>query len=478
MRRDEYAKEDATGLAALIRQGAVSAAEVAAAAADAIEALNPALNCVIERLAPDLSGPREGPFHGVPTLIKDFPMVRGMRAEMGSQLVQGFVCQTDSNLWKNLREAGFVNLGRTTTSEFGINAVTETRACGITRNPWELSRSVAGSSGGAAAAVASGMVPVAHGSDAGGSIRNPAAFCGLVGLKPSRGRVSNAPGLVSGLGGVSHNFMLTRTVRDCAALLDVLAGPCGGDFMELPAPAQTFTAALTAPARGLRIALAKESWSPTPIAADVATAISRTAYHLESLGHHIDIVTAPFDYAEFMAAQKTIWAVNTRVHITDVARAMAREPGPENLQTTSWALYEAGRHVTGEAYAGALRVAGKISRQVAALFEGFDLFMSPTALITAEPVMTVNPDLTGATIDDVYDQLEAKETFTAPFNITGHPAISLPVGLTKAGLPVGAQLVAGFGQDALLLQIAAALENGPCWIKDMPGTHLNRLGGQ
>lgn len=478
MRRDEYAKEDATGLAALIRQGSVSAAEVAAAAADAIEALNPALNCVIERLEPAPSGAANAPFYGVPTLIKDFPMVRGMRAEMGSQLAQGFVCQTDSNLWKHLREAGFVNLGRTTTSEFGINAVTETRACGITRNPWDLSRSVAGSSGGAAAAVASGMVPVAHGSDGGGSIRNPAAFCGLVGLKPSRGRVSNAPGLVSGLGGVSHNFMLTRTVRDCAALLDVLAGPCGGDFMELPNPPTPFATTLTVPPRGLRVALATQSWSSTPIAPDVVAAVRLAARELESLGHYVEEIAAPFDYAEFMAAQKTIWAVNTRVHITDVAQATGRTAGPDNLQTTSIALYEAGRHVSGEAYAGALRVAGKMSRQVAALFDGFDLFMSPTALITAEPVATVNPDMTGATIDDVYDQLEAKETFTAPFNITGHPAISLPVGLTKAGLPVGAQLVAGFGQDALLLQIAAALENGPCWIKDMPGTHLNRLGGQ
>lgn len=473
MKRDEYAKEDATGLAALIRAGDVTSAEVATVAIEAIEALNPVLNCIVEIVKSEPAGNPGAPFHGVPTLIKDFPMVRGMRAEMGSQLAQGYVSEVDSNLWQRLRGAGFRNLGRTTTAEFGITAVTETRACGITRNPWDLSRSVSGSSGGAAAAVASGIVPVAHGSDGGGSIRNPAAFCGLVGLKPSRGRVSNAPGLVSGLSGISYNFMLTRSVRDCAALLDVLAGPCSGDFMELPQPATPFATAIKdTPRRGLRIGLATRSWSNTPIAPDVAKVLARTVQELGVLGHHVDELPTPFDYEEFMAAQKTIWAVNTRVSISDVARATGRRPGPENLQTTTLALFNAGQNVNGEAYARALRTADKISRQVAGLFSQLDLLLTPTALITAELVSTVDTEMPDASIDDVFNQLEAKETFTAPFNISGHPAISLPVGLSESGLPVGAQFIAGFGNDALLLQIAAALENGPCWVKDRPAIHI------
>ena len=469
---DEYGHHDAVGLAELIRQKQVSAKEVAQAALDAIERLNPQLNCVIETHSPSWIDDRTAPFFGVPTLLKDFPVAKGVRAEMGSQLARGNVSSFDSNVWQRLHRAGFVNLGRSTTSELGINAVTETRMCGVTRNPWALSRSVAGSSGGSAAAVASSMVPVAHASDGGGSIRNPASFCGLVGLKPSRGRVSNAPGLVSGLGGVSHSFMLTRTVRDCAALLDVLSGPCGGDFIELPTPVHRFLDAISAPAqRPLRIGVARKSWSETPITPEVLAVLDKVIAECHHLGHVVEQIETPFDYGDFYEAQKVLWAVNLRAQINEMADVLGRVPSDQNLQSTSLALFDAASDIDGEGYAQAQRSLGRCARQIASVFERFDLLLSPTALHEPEPVGSVNVDLPGATLDDVYRQLEPKETFTAPFNVSGHPAISLPLGRSPSGLPIGIQFVAGFGQDVLLLELAAVFETTALWVTDRPGIH-------
>lgn len=473
MKIEEYATCDAVGLAELIRQKHVSAAEVAQTALSAIEQLNPDLNCVIETHTPEWITDSAAPFYGVPLLLKDFPMAQGVRAEMGCQLAQGNVSNFDSNVWLRLKQAGFVNLGRSTTSELGINAVTETRICGGTRNPWDLNRSVAGSSGGSAAAVASGLVPVAHATDGGGSIRNPASFCGLVGLKPSRGRVSAAPGLVSGLGGVGHSFMLTRTVRDCATLLDVLSGPCGGDFIELPAPDQRFADAIAnQKSHPLRIGVARESWSNTPITPEVLAALDRVIEECQRLGHMVELLAAPFDYGTFYEAQKTLWAVNLRVAINELAQCLNRVPSDENLQSTTMALYVAAERVEGEAYAQAQRALGRCARQMATAFDRFDLLLSPTALHVPEPVGSVDIDLPNATLDDVFQQLEPKETFTAPFNVSGHPAISLPLGRSKSGLPIGIQFAAGFGQEALLLQIASALENGLLWISARPDIHL------
>ncbi len=472
MNIEEYGRHDAIGLAELIRQGQVSAEEAAQAALTAIEQLNPKLNCVIEIHQPSWIEDTSAPFFGVPTLLKDFPIAKGVRAEMGSQLARGNISTFDSNVWHRLQRAGFVNLGRSTTSELGITAVTETRICGVTRNPWDLSRSVAGSSGGSAAAVASGIVPVAHATDGGGSIRNPASFCGLVGLKPSRGRISNAPGLVSGLGGVTHSFMLTRTVRDCAALLDVLSGPCGGDFIELPAPNQRFTDAIAAPGhRPLRIGVARKSWSETPMIPEVLAALDKVIAECVRLGHEVEELDTPFDYGEFYEAQKILWAVNLRTQINEIAADLGRVPSQENLQSTTLALFDAAAEIDGEEYAQAQRSLGRCARRISSAFDRFDLLLSPTALHEPEPVGSVDVDLPDATLDDVYRQLEPKETFTAPFNVSGHPAISLPLGRSGSGLPVGIQFAAAFGQDAQLLQLAATLEKSQLWMTDRPSIH-------
>lgn len=228
MRLDEYAQYDGLGLAHLVRRGEVSAKELGELALAGVETVNPRLGAVLEtfpeRLAALLADQApEGPFGGVPLLVKDFPIEAGVKAEMGSRLFDGFAPDHDSALMLGLRRAGFVNLGRTASSELGLAALTRSVQSGVTRNPWDPTRSTAGSTGGGAAAVAAGIVPIAQGGDGGGSIRNPASFCGLVGLKPSRGRISAGPDDGDALSGMAISFALTRTVRDCAALLDALA---------------------------------------------------------------------------------------------------------------------------------------------------------------------------------------------------------------------------------------------------------------
>jgi amidase len=240
----DYASHDALGLAELLRRREVTPKELGQCALAAIEAVNPRLNAVIDLYHDAIAGLGEtagpGPFHGVPILTKDFPLAKGRSAEFGSVLAKGHVASEDSAFWERLRDGGLVNIGRTTTSEFGIAAATETALYGATRNPWDLTRSVAGSSGGSAAAVAAGIVPCAHGSDGGGSIRMPAAFCGIVGLKPSRGRISHAPDGNESLLGLATEFLLTKSIRDTAALLDLTCAPVPGDGYEIVQPSGSY----------------------------------------------------------------------------------------------------------------------------------------------------------------------------------------------------------------------------------------------
>ncbi|WP_170384347.1 amidase [Ruegeria atlantica] len=479
MNFQDYGSQDATGLAELIRKKHISTDESIEAALEAIERLNPELNCVIETGLTRSGSNSSAPFYGVPMLIKDFPMIKGVRAEIGSRLAQGYIAKADSKFWQRMADAGFVNLGRTTTSEWGINAITESRLVGVTRNPWDVSRSVAGSSGGAAAAVASGMVPIAHASDGGGSIRNPSAFCGVVGLKPSRGRVSNAPGLVSGLGGVAYNFVMTKSVRDCASLLDVLSGSNPGDFIEVAAPENSFACAINEPSpKSLTIGIACESWSPTPLSSSVEKVVRQVGRYCEELGHCVEPIEPFFDYSAFYEAQKVLWAVNVRTHINDVARGMGRIPSLENLQSTSWALYQAGAAIDGESYAIALITLGATARKIASAFSKYDLILTPTALHPPEPIGTVDFDLPNASLEDVYQQLEPKETFTAPFNISGHPAISLPLGLSPDGTPIGVQFAAAFGQEALLLKLSRIFEESALWLRQRPSVHCCNLSSK
>lgn len=463
MRLDEYAAYDGIGLAQLLAKGAVTPRELGALVVEAVSAVNPMLNAVIE-LYPDAleSLPdhcANGPFYGIPTVTKDFPVEAGRPAECGSELMKGFRAPQDAVYWRRLRDAGLVNVGRTTSSEFGVAAATETSLYGSTANPWDIRRGVSGSSGGAAAAVAAGIVPFAQGSDGGGSIRNPASFCGLIGLKPSRGRVTGAPRRNAPLLGLATAFMLTKSVRDTALLLDQCHGPEIGDGYEVVAPQMPYSEAILLAPKPLRIGFWTTSWSMTPCDPEVAESVGKTARLLASLGHHVEEASPEFDYAAFLDAQKIIWGSDNAAGMPQLAHFMQRDISPEYLSATVLALYHYGTQLRASQLIDALKVYDDVTRQVGQFFKRYDLLLTPTSGILPEALGTYDPMRDGMDVDAVFADLEPKETFTALFNGTGQPAISLPAGTSSNGLPIGSQLIARFGREDLLLAVARQLED-------------------
>ncbi|WP_315927799.1 amidase [Mesorhizobium sp. SP-1A] len=461
MRLDEYASLDGTSLARLLAKGEVTPGELGRCVEQAVAAVNPALNAVVELYPDALEALPEtaaaGSFHGIPTLTKDFPIEAGRPAEFGSRLAEGFRAAHDAVWWTRLRAGGLINVGRTTSSEFGVPAATESPLYGATRNPWNPERGVAGSSGGAAAAVAAGIVPFAQGSDGGGSIRNPASFCGLVGLKPSRGRVTGSPHANAPLLGLGTAFMLTRSVRDTAALLDLCHGPDAGDGYEITPPETSYVEAMRRVPKGLRIALCTQSWSGVPIDSQVAAVAQSAAERLASFGHHVEEASPAFDYAAFLHAQKVIWAADAAADMPAMARHMNRKL-EDALGASVLALYRWGLGLSAAQLIDALAVYDHITRQLGRFLARYDLLLTPTATIVPEPVGTFDPNRPGIDADGVFDDLAPKETFTALFNGTGQPAISLPLGRSRDGLPIGVQLAARFGRDDHLLAVARQLE--------------------
>lgn len=462
MRLDEYVSYDGLGLAKLLADGEVSPKDLGQCVIEAVAAVNPTLNAVVELYADAFDVLPEkavsGPFHGIPTLTKDFPVEAGRPAEFGSRLAQGYRASRDAVYWERLRAGGLINVGRTTSSEFGVPATTETQLYGTTTNPWNPERGVAGSSGGAAASVAAGIVPFAQGSDGGGSIRNPASFCGLIGLKPSRGRVTGSPRANAPLLGLATAFMLTKSVRDTALLLDLCHGPDAGDGYEICKPEISYAEAIKRPRNNLRVALCTESWSATTCDPEVVESVRRTARLLASLGHEVEEASPKFDYAEFLEAQKIIWAADSAAGLPDIARQMQREIGAETVGSTVLTLHRYGATVSGASLINALATYDEVTRDVGRFFDRYDLLLTPTSAILPEIVGTFDPAREGIDANTVFADLEPKETFTALFNGTGQPAISLPTGTSSNGLPIGSQLVARFGRDDLLLAVAHQLE--------------------
>jgi amidase len=477
MRLDEYEAYDGLGLAALLRRGEVTARTLGELALTGIEKVNPQLNAIIETFPDRLDGldraaPSAGPFAGVPILVKDFPIEKGVRAEMGCQLFAGFAPDHDSELMLGLRRAGFVNLGRTASSELGLAALTRSRQSGITRNPWDPRRSTAGSTGGGAAAAAAGIVPVVQGGDGGGSIRNPASCCGLVGLKPSRGRISAGPDEGDPLSGMAISFVLTRSLRDCAASLDALSSPGAGDPYVIQQPERPFAAEIGAPGPELEIAFTTEAWSGLKLDPELAAGVRDVAHALADLGHRVSERAPAFDYASFLAAQIDLWCAHTAHAIDALAERLGRRPGPENLQTTTWAVYEAGRRLSAAQFLAALDVYNTLTRQVGRFFQHTDVLLTPTCTVAPLLLDAHDLDAPGATVEDLFDHLAPIETFTALFNATGQPAISLPLCWSHTGLPLGMQLVGRFGAEATLLRIAGQLEQALPWRHRRPPIHV------
>jgi len=364
-------------------------------------------------------------------------------------------------------QAGFVVCGKTNTPELGILPTTEPRRFGASRNPWNTEHSTGGSSGGSAAAVASGMVPAAHGGDGGGSIRIPASCCGLVGLKPTRGRNSLAPQYGDLLGGLVCEHVVTRSVRDSAAILDATAGPVPGDpYWAPPRHGTSFAgAAALAPPR-LRIAVMTESPSGSEVHPDCVTATRQAAALCESLGHHVEEAALAVDGDAFMGHFINAWAAGNAWAVYDWEARVGRTATEADLEPLSWALVELGRSVNGGQYLVAVQGLQKITRQIADYFEGIDVLLTPTLGEPPAPLGTFDSP-PGEPLAGLF-RAAAYVPFTPPFNATGQPGISLPLHWNEAGLPIGVQFVGRFGDEETLLSLAGQLEQAAPWAERRP----------
>lgn len=461
---------DATAQAELVASGKVSAAELTEAAIERIEGLDGELNAVnlrwFERAREiaDADDLPDGPLRGVPFLLKDLnshmagtPMTNGNVALRDA----GYTCAGDTELVARFRRAGLVTLGRTASPELGTLPVTEPVAFGPTRNPWDTSRTPGGSSGGAAAAVASGMVPIAHASDGGGSIRIPASCCGLVGLKPSQGRISTGP--LRAETGLGVELVVSRSVRDTALVLDAVHGPGVGDTIIAPAPTAPFTEALLADVGPLRIGLLDHHPVGGDIDDECAEAARATGRILEGFGHRVE-PAFPEALAEEGARERfmALWAVQAALGRIGLGDLLGRALTEGEMEPVNWLQAEFASRMSGVDHGRSLAEVAAFRRRCQRWWhDGFDLLVTPTTA-QVSPAIGEHDHVDG---DPLAPMRRAGEwiAFTPAFNMSGQPAISLPMHRTAAGLPVGVQLVADYGREDLLLAVAARLEVAAPW---------------
>jgi amidase len=471
----DFDRLDATAMAELVRRGDASPVELVEAAIARIEARDGTVNAVIhrrfERALAEAASPTlpDGPFRGVPFALKDlWPGSEGDPFHLGVKALRDVDHRAviDTNLVTRYRGAGLVIVGRTNTPELGLVATTEPLAHGPSRNPFDPSRGTGGSSGGAAAAVAAGMVPVANASDGGGSIRIPAAMCGLVGLKPSRGRISMGP--VQDEWGVSVQHVVSRTVRDSAALLDVSAGPFPGDGVIAPAPHLPYAESSVLPPESLRVGLLASApeGDTHPRCRAAAEAAGRL---LADLGHRVDEAhPAVLDDARRLGEVFGVtWSVGAATSLLTLGDWIGRPLTADDVEPSTWALAELGRSYSGVDLLRAQNAMAAVRREAAAWWaDGWDLLLTPTTAAPAPPIghVTSSPD------DPTRPFLRSipYSVFTSVWKVTGQPAISLPAGTDDGGVPLGVQLVGAYGREDLLLQVATQLEAELRWDRRLP----------
>src|SRR5215208_1264643 len=456
----------ATELANLVRAGELSSRELTEASLERIEALQPELNAFVHidadgaLAAADAVGAGDGRgFAGVPIAVKDTAAVAAMPYTLGSDAFGDFVPAHDAFVVRRLREAGFVIVGKTNLPEFGILPVTEPRRFGPTRNPWDTERTPGGSSGGAAAAVAAGMVPLAHGSDGGGSIRIPAACCGLVGLKPSRGRVSRGPEQADDF--LVQDGVLTRTVGETAALLDVLAGYEPGDATWAPPPAEPFAAAARRDPGRLRIGVTTTAAIDAPLDPLCERAVSDAAELLESLGHDVEEVQAPWAGQSLLEVFTLVFGTPIAMGLFFGAQVTGREPAEDMVEPLSWTIWQGIRERNALDYLLARTQLGAFSRSIVAVWSDYDVVVTPA--LAERPVRIGEID---SCSDEPWEDFRRSGQFTpytAIFNVTGQPAVSLPLFHGEDGLPLGVQLAGKPAGEGELLALAAQLEAARPW---------------
>ncbi|MER8716249.1 amidase [Mesorhizobium sp. M1295] len=467
MRLSEYVEYDATGLASLVSAGDVTPVELVRLARQAHDEVNPRINAVIEFYgdAETVAGADGGPFHGVPFLRKDAGEGEaGRLQENGSRLFKGNRSKTDSYFFCRARGAGLRTIGRTTTPELAGSGMSASILNGITGNPWYLERSCGGSSGGAAAAVAAGITPIAHASDGGGSIRQPAAWCGLVGLNPSRGRISGGPDAQDSGFGRIQRFVLCRTVRDMAAALDVFSGPRAGDPFVIIQPNRPYVDELSHPTGTLRIGVARTKWGELDLEPDVLQAVESTASLLEEMGHMVSDIEPLFDPGDFLQTVLGLadfWGVS----IEAAARAVARDIGADTLEPVTLKVYERGRNYSASDVRNLLERIRQMRWSVGEAIGRYDILLTPTVPTVAMPhggdyCLTS----TTASAEQFIKLMWCEQSsYLGVFSITGQPSVSLPLAQSADGLPIGLQIVGRFADEATLVRIARDLEEARPW---------------
>jgi Asp-tRNA(Asn)/Glu-tRNA(Gln) amidotransferase A subunit family amidase len=471
----DYDKHDALGLAALVRQREATPAELLEAAIARIERANPRVNAVIDTLyerarAAIARGLPQGPFTGVPFLLKDLgQMLTGVRLRSGSRLFADYVAPKDSTLARRFEAAGLVVAGKTSTPELGCSITTEPLACGPSRNPWDTARTPGGSSGGAAAAVAAGMVPMAHASDGGGSIRAPAAWCGLYGMKPSRGRNPAGPDMGESLNGFSSNHCVSWTVRDSAALLDATSGPEPGDPYHIAAPERPFLEEAARDPKRLRIAASTQAPDGGPVDAEWKAATEAAAKLLADLGHHVEEAAPDYDADALVTAWRIIVGAVLSVQVASYAEAKGIKDPLALLEPANAAWVEEGKRRTAGDYFRAEIVQHGVGRRLGAFFARYDILLTP-AMAGPPPALGTLAGHTG-NLDDFYRRMFAATPFTAVFNATGGPSASIPFGFGAGGLPIGVQIGADLGRDGLVFALSGQIERARPWAGRRPPAH-------
>ena len=473
---DDLGTLDAVSQAELVRTGEVSPVELTEAAIARIEKLNPELNAVIhplfEKARADAEGPLpDGPLRGVPVLLKDFDTYSAgdpFHAGMAFLKARQWVEPRDTGLVRKLRAAGAVVAGKTNTPELGLKPSAEPLAYGPTRNPWDTSRSPGGSSGGSAAAVAAGMVAIAHAADGGGSIRIPASMCGLVGLKPTTGRVTLGPAAGDSWHGFVAQLGVSRTVRDTALLLDVLSGPMPGDPYLAPPPARPFGDEVGADPGTLHVGILTAA--PGGLAtttSECAAAAEEAARLLESLGHRVEASSPAVDDPDLGSHFLTVVSSWIAYELDDWSARTGEEITADDVEASTWTYAEMGRAVTGPQYVAAREALYRSTRAITQWWaDGCDVLVTPT--VPEKPPVLGGFEPTAEEPMRTFTRSGEIVAFTAPFNVTGQPAISLPLAWSDDGLPVGVQLVAASGREDILLRVAGQLEAAQPWSDRWP----------
>jgi amidase len=477
----EYSACDGVALGALVRKKEVSPKDLANLFVEAVEKINPRINAIIEVWSDritmlDIQIVPDNFFAGVPFLMKDVGSGEGGRVqESGSRLMKGHVVDKDSFLTERFKKTGLTLLGRTTCPEFAMGISTESVLTGATRNPWALDRMAGGSSGGSGACVAAGIVPIAHGSDNGGSIRIPASACGLVGLKPSRGRVTGGPDFGEMFSGTLQEFVLTRTIRDTATMLDAVSAPAPGDPFIITQPSRPYRQELGAPNDKLRIAWTTDPWQPgTLVDSEVVKCTKQVISELGDAGHELVETTPVFDYEEFLKSTCVVWAFGMYAGMDMFAAMTGRQISTETVEPVMLHYYNYSKGITaGETFMAELSL-NKFRRDFGKFFESYDLLVTPTLTKLPEAIGTYSKTRTDMDYIEFMRHCDETKGFCNAANVTGQPAISLPLGQSQSGLPIGVQFIAKFGQEAMLIRLASYLEQAMPWRDRIPPIHVSK----